>query len=147
MIPTYNNINIIINQMSSVSNNEVCKITEELIKYNWKPHHHHAARVINNYVRQYFINFAKALKPLIEMVLEVGAEISEKNIHYFVYNKYRDTDTIFNMLAACQCCIRHQLYKPKTIEPWVETTFNMTQTTPCKCICRHYMRWICRECK
>lgn len=132
--------------MTSLLNNDVSKITQEIIEYIWEPHHHDAARVINHYVRQYFINFAKVLKPLIQSVVESGADLLDKNVQYFVYNKHRDTQTIFNMLSGCRCCERHQVNKPKAMEQWVETKFNMTQTTPCECICRHYMRWMCREC-
>tara|TARA_B100000780_G_scaffold7256_1_gene5460 strand:+ start:798 stop:1196 length:399 start_codon:yes stop_codon:yes gene_type:complete len=132
--------------MTSLLNNDVSKITQEIIEYIWEPHHHDAARVINHYVRQYFINFAKVLKPLIQSVVEAGADLLDKKVQYFVYNKHRDTQTIFNMLSGCRCCERHQVNKPKAMEQWVETKFNMTQTTPCECICRHYMRWMCREC-
>lgn len=132
--------------MTSDMNNDVSKITQKEIEYIWEPRHHDAACIINHYVRLYFINFAKVLKPLIQSVVEAGADLLDKKVQYFVYNKHRDTQTIFNMLSGCRCCQRHQLNKPKAMERWVETKFNMTQTTPCECICRHYMRWMCREC-
>ena len=56
-------------------------------------------------------------------------------------------------LLACNCCERHQINKPKTLEPWVECISNRHRgswkieiTTECLCDCRHLARILCRPC-
>jgi hypothetical protein len=141
--------------MVSLVNNNVANLSPELIDYIWDrylprrheadQHYHNAARVINYHARKYIINFVKILKPQVELVFESCIGIGDDNVSYLVHNKRRDNKNIFNTLVACQCCERHQVNKPKKLEPWVETSFNITQTTRCQCICRHYARWICRD--
>jgi hypothetical protein len=129
---------------SHMKNNNNNKIQHELIDYIWEPHHYDAANIINYYVRRYFINFAKVLKPLVDLVFSKELDLWDDNLNFIVYNKHRDNFKIFNMLRACQCCERHQVNKPKHLDPVVDTKLNMTFNTGCKCICRHTIRWLCR---
>ena len=48
--------------------------------------------------------------------------------------------------TACKCCPRHQVNKPDSFVPWVDTPFNNDiQEIGCECKCRHNARWICRQ--
>ena len=53
-----------------------------------------------------------------------------------------------NKLAACNCCLPHQLNKPIVFAPWVETSFpgprTLAEKQACRCDCRHLARLICR---
>lgn len=49
-------------------------------------------------------------------------------------------------LSACNCCVTHQINKPKVFRTWVDTPFTLFYTPKkCKCPCRHLARRICRQ--
>ncbi len=60
-----------------------------------------------------------------------------------------DGDTIqekLNTLSNCNCCARHQINKPRTLDIWINTPLNYNyRNTHCTCKCRHLARFICRN--
>ncbi len=51
----------------------------------------------------------------------------------------------------CKCCTRHQVLRPKRLEPWTEDMAEVDikikwMNTECECSCRHMARFICRQC-
>ncbi len=51
----------------------------------------------------------------------------------------------------CTCCVRHQVLRPKRLEPWTEDMAEVDikikwAHTECDCNCRHMARFICRQC-
>ena len=47
--------------------------------------------------------------------------------------------------AACRCCKRHQVDKPMSFAPWIETHFKNSGRNACLCDCRHMARFLCRQ--
>jgi hypothetical protein len=47
--------------------------------------------------------------------------------------------------ADCRCCSRHQIQKPGSFVPWIETPFTGSERGACQCDCRHMARWLCRQ--
>ena len=78
--------------------------------------------------------------------------ISGQQFHKNVMNmvmRYDNAQILLDAFNTCECCNRHQVTRPAIVGPYEETKFNGTYNTedpPCKCQCRHYSRWICREC-
>ena len=67
-----------------------------------------------------------------------------------IIKKYMDINVkkrLVYLLSKCKCCERHPENRPLRYEPWIETTFNYTPNNGCKCLCRHYSRFICRTCE
>tara|TARA_B110000858_G_scaffold101301_1_gene116410 strand:- start:5857 stop:6186 length:330 start_codon:yes stop_codon:yes gene_type:complete len=82
-------------------------------------------------------------------------------------NHYQDTNNSvsflqekLNFLAACNCCEKHKILKPKKLVKWVKTPHNKgldpnTSNTDdsshpyctlyCYCDCRHEARTICKS--
>ena len=62
--------------------------------------------------------------------------------------RYDNAQILLDALNTCECCDRHQVNRPEIVGPYEETKFNGTYNgnSPCQCQCRHYSRWICREC-
>ena len=64
-------------------------------------------------------------------------------------------ETAFGLLAACECCERHQTGKPKSLSGWTEMpsrkherpepSFNGNGDVSCTCTCRHRMRMMARQ--
>lgn len=49
-------------------------------------------------------------------------------------------------LSACNCCVTHQVNKPRLFRTWVDTNLAEWYTPKqCKCTCRHLARRICRQ--
>jgi len=49
-------------------------------------------------------------------------------------------------LSACNCCVTHQVNKPRFFCTWVDTTPAEWYTQKqCKCTCRQLARAICRQ--
>ena len=46
---------------------------------------------------------------------------------------------------ACNCCARHQTFRPAAVKKWEELQWHGTQGTDCVCNCRHMARFICRQ--
>ena len=58
----------------------------------------------------------------------------------------------FEWALQCDCCKTHQINKPRSLEPWVETPFpgprpqeTKAPTAGCQCDCRHRARFFCRN--
>jgi hypothetical protein len=49
--------------------------------------------------------------------------------------------------AACKCCDRHQINKPGSFVPWIDTPLAGERPSEphCECKCRHHARWLCRQ--
>jgi hypothetical protein len=71
--------------------------------------------------------------------------IAMENHKFFYRNRIMDKNDVFLRMKACQCCKRHQILKPKILQPWIDTEFHNTQETTCMCICRQYSRFLCRN--
>jgi hypothetical protein len=59
--------------------------------------------------------------------------------------KARQVLTFFNRCYNCNCCIRHQINKPRhweAIERY-PINYNSTNEYNCECACRHASRLIC----
>ena len=49
-------------------------------------------------------------------------------------------------LSACNCCVTHQVNKPRFFRTWVDTPSTAWYTPKqCQCHCRHLARWVCRQ--
>ncbi len=49
-------------------------------------------------------------------------------------------------LSNCNCCMTHQINKPKKFQTWVDTPFSQWYNQKqCQCACRHLSRMICRQ--
>lgn len=52
----------------------------------------------------------------------------------------------FEFCVNCNCCPRHQVNKPTSLNPWIELPSNNANLArTCDCDCRHKARWICRQ--
>ena len=47
--------------------------------------------------------------------------------------------------ASCRCCARHQINKPVSFAPWIETPFKNSELNACLCKCRQMARFLCRQ--
>jgi hypothetical protein len=56
-------------------------------------------------------------------------------------------ELLFNSLATCQCCFRHQTDRPLNMQVgWKDTIFKNTNYYHlCECDCRHKMRFLARK--
>ena len=59
---------------------------------------------------------------------------------------------VFNFLAMCECCVRHQTNRPAAFNQWEETPIRKhlrleacEDPEKCRCQCRHRMRFIARR--
>ena len=78
-----------------------------------------------------------------KLVKKGGGEM--KNYNLFYRNKVLKSTDVLNTFAACKCCTRHQINKPKVLEKWQEIEVTRyTQEIGCPCACRHLSRWLCR---
>ena len=132
------------NKMLSFKNTYFDKLPEELIDYIWEFNHYGAACVINYYARKFITKTVRDLKEMVTFALHNKIGIAMENHKFFYRNRIMDKNDVFSRLKACQCCKRHQILKPKVLQPWIDTDFHGTQFTPCQCICRHYSRFLCR---
>lgn len=143
-----NNIEICrptINKMQFFSNTYFEKLPRELVDYIWTFNYNDAALIINYYARKYICNSNLHLKEMINtFAFKSKLSLSMKNNKFFYRNRIMDKNDVFSRMKACQCCKRHQILKPKVLEPWFDTDFHNTQFTSCQCICRHYTRFLCR---
>ncbi len=48
-------------------------------------------------------------------------------------------------LSVCNCCVTHQVNKPRVFCTWVDTHITFSNPKTCTCNCRHLARWICRQ--
>lgn len=131
-------------EMLSFKDTYFDKLPEELIDYIWEFNHHDAALIINYYARKYICNSVLHLKEMVTFALHSKIGVAMENHKFFYRNRIMEKNDVFSRLKACQCCKRHQILKPKVLQPWIDTDFHGTQYTPCKCICRHYTRFLCR---
>ena len=130
--------------MLTFNNTYFDKLPKELIDYIWEFNHHDAALIINYYARKYISNSILHLKELVIFAHKSKLGVAMENHNFFYRNRVMNKHDVFLRMKACQCCKRHQILKPKKLEPWIETEFHNTQFTPCQCICRHYLRFLCR---
>ena len=134
-----------INKMLSFKDTYFDKLPQELIDYIWEFNHYGAACVINYHARKCITKSVRHLKVMLDFATfnaHLGIEMKKYNLFY--RNRIMDKNAVFSRLKACQCCERHQIDKPKILQPWIETDFHGTQFTPCQCACRHLSRFICR---
>jgi hypothetical protein len=131
-------------EMLSFKDTYFDKLPEELIDYIWQFNHHNAAIIINYYARKYICNSVLHIKEMVTFALHSKIGVAMENHKFFYKNKIMDKNDVFSRFKACQCCKRHQILKPKVLQSWIDTDFHGTQYTPCKCICRHYTRFLCR---
>lgn len=132
----------------SFKNTYFDKLPREIIDYIWEFNHNDAACIINYYSRKFIIRSVSELKKLIKhasLTANLGYPMMGQ-YSLFYRNRIMNRDDVFLRMKACQCCKRHQILKPKKLEYWVESTFHYTNLTSCdcKCICRHYSRFLCR---
>ena len=119
-------------------------LPQELIDYIWKFNHNDAACIINYYARKYICKSVLDLRKMIRFARLAEIGIAMETHKFFYRNRIMNKNDVFSRMRACQCCKRHQILKPKVLEPWIDTEFHDTQFTPCVCICRHYCRILCR---
>ena len=121
------------------------KLPEELIDYIWEFNHYGAACVINYHARKFITKSVRDLKVMLDFAnFNAHLGVGMKKYSLFYRNRIMDKNDVFSRLKSCQCCKRHQILKPKVLQPWIDTDFHGTQFTPCQCICRHYSRFLCR---
>lgn len=122
------------------------KLPRDLIEYIWSFNYENGAIVIQYYTKMYIKNKVKQIGYMLRFAhfkCNLSCSMRE-NYCLFYKKKVLTRDDIFKTLNACKCCSRHNTNKPKKLEPWIETTFNNIQITPCNCNCRHLARFICR---
>lgn len=142
----YKNINTKqTSEMFSFKDTYFDKLPEELIDYIWQFNHDDAALIINYYARKYICNSVLHIKEMVTFARHSNIGVAMENHKFFYKNKIMDKNDVFLRLKACLCCKRHQILKPKVLQPWIDTDFHGTQYIPCKCICRHYTRFLCRS--
>tara|TARA_Y100000389_G_scaffold66748_4_gene62973 strand:+ start:2119 stop:2475 length:357 start_codon:yes stop_codon:yes gene_type:complete len=85
-----------------------------------------------------------AVKELLELV--------DNTWHYnlsfesHLINILENPENEVKILDTCNCCERHKINRPKSLQPWINTPYQNCGETdyPCKCNCRHVSRFICR---
>ena len=87
----------------------------------------------------------------VQKLIEITSNWS-RDIHTtvgeFLYDTIENPEEAIKVLTACNCCERHQLNRPNTLDIWYDTPFSNVQTSEkcgnCTCSCRHLSRFICR---
>ena len=132
---------------SAVANSLIgSKLPYDIIEYIWTFNYVWASNIIQKYSKKYISNKVKIIYNMIGFAhFQCNLGLSVNNYSLFYKNKVLKNNDVLKTLNACKCCAKHQINKPKNMEPWIETEFNFTQDRTCKCPCRHLARFICRE--
>ena len=118
----------------------------EVVDYIWSFNHPWAASVIQQKFRECFEKKVCDICELFNFAsFKCNLNVSMSNFSIFYKNKILKREDVFKTLTLCNCCPRHQINKPKTLQKWINTEFHETQDTDCDCQCRHLSRFICRE--
>ena len=122
------------------------KLPDEILDYIWSMNHKWAANILQKNVRVFIKTKVCEIKNMIDFACwpcDLGGEM--KNYNLFYRNKVLKSTDVLNTFAACKCCTRHQINKPKVLEKWQEIEVTRyTQEIGCPCACRHLSRWLCR---
>ena len=85
-----------------------------------------------------------AVKELIDLIIDTW----DLNINFrsHIINTLDNPENDIKVLDSCDCCDRHKINRPNSLQPWIDTPFqNCGEANyPCKCKCRHMSRFICR---
>ena len=118
----------------------------EVVDYIWSFNRPWAALVIQQKFRECFEKKVIAVAALVNFAFFICSLSScMSSFSSFYKNKILKKEDVFKTLTLCNCCTRHQINKPKTLQKWINTEFHGTQYTDCHCQCRHLSRFLCRE--
>lgn len=114
-----------------------------IISFNEKS----AVELIQKKAKNMLKNKIKAFESMIILGLESGLGF-QMSASSMLYN-YRivSREEVVETFGKCDCCERHKTNRPKKLAPWVETDFHNTMIigSRCRCHCRQFARYICRE--
>lgn len=118
----------------------------DVVNYIWSFNYSWAASVIQNMFRECFEKKVDQLTGLLKFAyFTCNLTTNMSNFSIFYKNKILKREDVFKTLTLCNCCIRHQINKPKILQKWINIEFHGTQDTDCQCQCRHLSRFLCRE--
>ena len=85
-----------------------------------------------------------AVKELVDLINNTWDPNTNYKNH--IINTLDNPVDSIRVLDSCNCCDRHKINRPKSLQPWINTRFqNCGEANyPCKCKCRHMSRFICR---
>jgi hypothetical protein len=117
----------------------------ELIEYVRCYYYKKSALVIQYRVKYNIYKKINELTKLCDFAfLKCNFSPNMSNYSIFYKNRLLHRKDVFQTFAACNCCNRHQINKPKQLKLWHENPFHFTQQKSCNCACRHISRFLCR---
>lgn len=131
---------------SSLATTYFALLPLEVVDYIWSFNHYWGALVIQKKFKGCFEKKVGDVSALVNFAfIKCNLSSSMSNFSIFYKNKILKKEDVFKTLTLCNCCTRHQINKPKTLQKWINTEFHETQDTDCDCQCRHLSRFLCRE--
>ena len=125
-----------------------------------------STRIVNRMPELYHDNvnnFKDKLDGVISLIGYDGEFMTSSSRDLVSYNGYnwlggKTNQSNLDLLSRCNCCSRHQTYKPRRYERWDDSMAHPDsggreiggrwdqEDIDCHCECRHFARLICRMC-
>jgi hypothetical protein len=125
-------------------------LSYEIIEKIWTTNQTTAALTIQKYFRNKITYLCQEISQHINMFIYYNISpyhyLWKHDFNILVNKKIYNEKNIFTCFSACQCCSRHVIDKPKSIECYKESKqpSNFQVLHECKCLCRHITRQMCR---
>lgn len=132
------------------NNNYFYNLPPDIIQYIYDINYNYYAHIIQKNWLLY-INNEKYGKKTIEIFNKFYNNNIDNIDNYFLVKNFIFFKKIVNICNNCNCCKKHSINKPKTLEYFNDFEYRMSgsfrQTfymkNNCKCPCRHLSRKIC----
>jgi len=112
-----------------------------IISFNEKD----AVDLIQKKAKMMLKNKIKYFESMIMFAFDSGLNISLNKCKLFYNNRIISKEEVVKTFSQCDCCERHKINRPKKLAPFIDTVFHATFIARCKCHCRQFSRFICRE--
>ena len=122
------------------------KLPEELLHHIISFNEIEAVEIIQKKAKNMLKNKIKAFESMFISGFDTMGKISLNKYKLFYNNRIVSKEEVVETFSNCECCERHKINRPKSLQPWINTPFQNCGEIdyPCKCNCRHVSRFICR---